>query len=346
MISFESDYNNGTLPEILERLTETNNERTPGYGNDIYCEEAKAKIRKAIDNDGAEVFFLVGGTQTNTTVIDSLLLGCEGVISLKTGHISVHESGAVEAFGHKVITLEGENSKMRAADVARYMDTFLADETYGHMVQPGMVYISLPTEYGMVYSREELASLYETCRKYNLRLFIDGARLGYALASDAVDYDMAYVARNCDVFYIGGTKVGAMFGEAVVFTGMKAPRYFFTTVKRHGALLAKGRMLGIQFATLFTDNLYMRVSSHAIQMAVRIVDIFRKHGISMAYDSPTNQQFVVLTPERYRALRAKVAFEVWEHQDDGNIVCRFVTSWATTDNDLCALDRALEETAR
>ena len=346
MISFESDYNNGMLPEILERLAETNDVKTSGYGSDVYCEEAKSRIRKAIGNDGADVFFLVGGTQTNTTVIDSLLLGCEGVIALETGHIAVHESGAVEAFGHKVITLEGENSKLRAADVARYMDTFLADETCGHMVQPGMVYISLPTEYGMVYSREELASLYSACQKYSLRLFIDGARLGYALASDAVDYDMAYVARNCDVFYIGGTKVGAMFGEAVVFTGMKAPRHFFTTVKRHGALLAKGRMLGIQFATLFTDDLYMRVSSHAIQMAARITGIFRKHGISMAYDSPTNQQFVVLSPERYRALKEKVAFEVWEHQDGGNIVCRFVTSWATTDNDLSALDRALEETAQ
>lgn len=345
MTSFESDYNNGMLPEILARLSETNDERTPGYGNDVYCDDAKAKIRKAIGNDEAEVFFLVGGTQTNTTVIDSLLLGCEGVLAVESGHIAVHESGAVEAFGHKVITLKGVDSKMRAADVARYMDTFLADETYGHMVQPGMVYISLPTEYGMVYSREELATLYETCKRYSLKLFIDGARLGYALMSDAVDYDMGFVASHCDVFYIGGTKVGAMFGEAVVFTGMKAPKYFFTTVKRHGALLAKGRMLGIQFATLFTDGLYLRVARHAIEMAGRIVAIFKRHNISMACDSPTNQQFVLLTPERYAKLKQRIAFEVWGHNDDGNIVCRFVTSWATTDDDLQDLDKALEETA-
>ena len=213
MISFESDYNNGMLPEILEALGKTNCEKTSGYGFDPYSESAKEKIRKAVDNENAEVFFLIGGTQTNTTVIDSVLMGCEGVICVETGHIEVHESGAVEAFGHKVITLPGENSKLTSSTLSAYMDTFLADETHPHMVQPGMVYISMPTEFGMVYTREELTALYATCQKYDLRLFIDGARLGYGLVSEACDYDLPFLAKHCDVFYIGGTKVGAMMGE-------------------------------------------------------------------------------------------------------------------------------------
>ena len=343
MISFQSDYNNGMLPEILEALGRTNDEKTSGYGFDPYTEAAKKKIRKAIGMDDAEVCFLVGGTQTNTTVIDSVLMGCEGVISVETGHIEVHESGAVEAFGHKVITLPSTDSKLSAATLTAYMETFLADETHPHMVQPGLVYVTMPTELGMVYTREELEALYATCQKYGLRLFVDGARLGYGLMSEACDYDLAFLARHCDVFYIGGTKVGAMFGEAVVFSGMKAPRYLFTTVKRHGALLAKGRMLGIQFDTLFTDDLYFKVSRHAIAMAARIRDIFRKHGIAMAYDSPTNQQFVVLFTDLYQSLSKKVAFEVWERKSETEIVCRFVTSWATKEEELDELDRILQE---
>ena len=343
MISFQSDYNNGMLPEILEALGRTNDEKTPGYGFDPYTEAAKKKIREAIGMDDAEVCFLVGGTQTNTTVIDSVLMGCEGVISVETGHIEVHESGAVEAFGHKVITLPSTDSKLSAATLTAYMETFLADETHPHMVQPGLVYATMPTELGMVYTREELEALYATCQKYGLRLFIDGARLGYGLMSEACDYDLPFLARHCDVFYIGGTKVGAMFGEAVVFSGMKAPRYLFTTVKRHGALLAKGRMLGIQFDTLFTDDLYFKVSRHAIAMAARIRDIFRKHGIAMAYDSPTNQQFVVLSPDLYQSLSKKVAFEVWERKSETEIVCRFVTSWVTKEEELDELDRILQE---
>ena len=327
MISFESDYNNGMLPEILDALGTTNKEKTSGYGFDPYSEAAKEKIRKAIDNKNADVFFLVGGTQTNTTVIDAVLMGCEGVIGVDTAHIEVHESGAVEAFGHKVITLPGENSKMSANTLSAYMDTFLADETHPHMVQPGMVYISMPTEFGMVYTKEELTAIYATCQKYDLRLFIDGARLGYGLVSEACDYDLPFLASHCDVFYIGGTKVGAMMGEAVVFSGMNAPKYFFTNVKRHGALLAKGRMLGIQFDTLFTDQLYFNISRHAITMATRIRSIFQKHGIAIAYDSPTNQQFVVLSPTLYDALSKKVAFEIWERKSDTEIICRFVTSW-------------------
>ena len=341
MISFESDYNNGMLPEILDALGTTNKEKTSGYGFDPYSEAAKEKIRKAIGNKNADVFFLVGGTQTNTTVIDAVLMGCEGVIGVDTAHIEVHESGAVEAFGHKVITLPGENSKMSANTLSAYMDTFLADETHPHMVQPVMVYISMPTEFGMVYTKEELTAIYSTCQKYDLRLFIDGARLGYGLVSEACDYDLPFLASHCDVFYIGGTKVGAMMGEAVVFSGMKAPKYFFTNVKRHGALLAKGRMLGIQFDTLFTDQLYFNISRHAITMATRIRSIFQKHGIAIAYDSPTNQQFVVLSPTLYDALSKKVAFEIWERKSDTEIICRFVTSWATKEEELDELDHIL-----
>ena len=341
MISFESDYNNGTLPEILEALGKTNDEKTSGYGFDPYTEAAKEKIRKTISMEDADVTFLVGGTQTNTTVIDSVLLGCEGVICVETGHIEVHESGAVEAFGHKVITLPSTDSKLNPNTLASYMDIFLADEPHSHMVQPGMVYVSMPTELGMVYTREELEALYTTCQKYDLRLFVDGARLGYGLMSEACNYDLPFIARHCDVFYIGGTKVGAMFGEAVVFTGISAPKYFFTTVKRHGALLAKGRMLGIQFDTLFTDGLYLRLSRHAIAMAARLKEVFARHAIPMACLSPTNQQFVILSPSQYDVLIAQVAFEIWERHADGTLTCRFVTSWATTDADIDHLDRCL-----
>ena len=268
-------------------------------------------------------------------------MGCEAVITVETGHIAVHESGAVEAFGHKVITLPAVDSKLTAATLDRFMDTFTADETAPHMVQPGMVYVSMPTELGMVYTRSELASLYEACRRHHLRLYIDGARLGYGLMSDVCDYDLPFLARHCDVFYIGGTKVGAMFGEAVVFTGISAPKYFFTTVKRHGALLAKGRMLGIQFDTLFTDGLYLRLSRHAIAMAARLKEVFARHAIPMACLSPTNQQFVILSPSQYDVLIAQVAFEIWERHVDGTLTCRFVTSWATTDADIDHLDRCL-----
>lgn len=342
MVSFESDYNNGMLPEILERLAATNDVKCSGYGYDPYSESAKAKIISAIGKEDAEVFFLVGGTQTNATVIDSLLLPCEGVICVETAHIAVHESGAVEASGHKVITLPTSDSKMDVASLKAYMNKFLADETYPHMVQPGMVYITMPTEHGMVYTRDELALLYDTCRHYNLKLYVDGARLGYGLTSNACDYDLKFLAAHCDAFYIGGTKVGAMMGEAVVFSNIPAPKYFFTTVKRHGALLAKGRMVGIQFDTLFTDGLYFRISRHAIDMAVRLKKIFASAGIPLAVDSPTNQQFVILKRNQYNFLSNRIKFEIWEPSETDEIVCRFVTSWATTDNDIIALSSALD----
>ncbi len=340
--SFESDYNNGCLPEILRRLSETNDEKSSGYGFDPYTERAKDRIRKACDMTEAEVHFLVGGTQTNATAIDSLLQGCEGVLSVDTGHINVHESGAVEAFGHKVLVLPGiAGGKMAASQINDYMRKFLADETYPHMVQPGMVYITLPTELGALYSRKELADIYTVCQQYGLRLYVDGARLGYGLMAEGNDIDLPFLAHHCDAFYIGGTKVGALLGEALVYTNTRAPKYIFTIIKRHGALLAKGRVLGLQFDTLFTDDLYFRVSRHAIDMAQALRKVFAKHGLSLGIDSPTNQQFVILSKEQKQRLAEEIAFEIWEPLPNDHLLCRFVTCWATTEADIVALDEAL-----
>lgn len=340
--SFESDYNNGCLPEILRRLSETNDEKSSGYGFDPYTERAKDRIRKACDMTVAEVHFLVGGTQTNATAIDSLLQGCEGVLSVDTGHINVHESGAVEAFGHKVLVLPGiAGGKMAASQIDDYMRKFLADETYPHMVQPGMVYITLPTELGALYSRKELADIYTVCQQYGLRLYVDGARLGYGLMAEGNDINLPFLAHHCDAFYIGGTKVGALLGEALVYTNTRAPKYIFTIIKRHGALLAKGRVLGLQFDTLFTDDLYFRVSRHAIDMAQALRRVFAKHGLSLGIDSPTNQQFVILSKEQKQRLAEEIAFEIWEPLPDDHLLCRFVTCWATTEADIAALDEAL-----
>ncbi len=340
--SFESDYNNGCLPEILRRLSETNDEKASGYGFDPYTERAKDRIRKACDMTEAEVHFLVGGTQTNATAIDSLLQGCEGVLSVDTGHINVHESGAVEAFGHKVLVLPGiAGGKMAASQIDDYMRKFLADETYPHMVQPGMVYITLPTELGALYSRKELADIYTVCQQYGLRLYVDGARLGYGLMAEGNDIDLPFLAHHCDAFYIGGTKVGALLGEALIYTNTRAPKYIFTIIKRHGALLAKGRVLGLQFDTLFTDDLYFRVSRHAIDMAQALRKVFAMHGLSLGIDSPTNQQFVILSKEQKQRLAEEIAFEIWEPLPNDHLLCRFVTCWATTEADIVALDEAL-----
>lgn len=340
--SFESDYNNGCLPEILRRLSETNDEKASGYGFDPYTERAKDRIRKACDMTEAEVHFLVGGTQTNATAIDSLLQGCEGVLSVDTGHINVHESGAVEAFGHKVLVLPGiAGGKMAVSQIDDYMRKFLADETYPHMVQPGMVYITLPTELGALYSRKELADIHTVCQQYGLRLYVDGARLGYGLMAEGNDIDLPFLAHHCDAFYIGGTKVGALLGEALVYTNTRAPKYIFTIIKRHGALLAKGRVLGLQFDTLFTDDLYFRVSRHAIDMAQALRKVFAKHGLSLGIDSPTNQQFVILSKEQKQRLAEEIAFEIWEPLPNDHLLCRFVTCWATTEADIVALDEAL-----
>lgn len=341
MISFTCDYNVGACPEILHRLAETNLDQEPGYGEDRFCESAKARIREAVGCPDADVFFLVGGTQTNSTVISAMLKGYEGVIAAETGHIEVHEAGAVEFTGHKVLTIPSHQGKILAEELKAYLERFYADEAYSHMVFPGMVYISFPTEYGTLYSQEELTRIREVCLQYGLSLFIDGARLGYGLMSRESDLDLHELASLCDVFYIGGTKVGALCGEAVVFPGGNAPAHFFTTIKQHGALLAKGRLLGIQFDTLFTDGLYFRISRHAIDMAQEVKSIFHKAGIEFYIDSPTNQQFVILTPDQIESLRKEVLFEIWDQRPDGRSVVRFVTSWATTKEQLSRLEELL-----
>ena len=329
MISFTCDYSEGAHPEILRRLGETNMMQEPGYGDDSFCVAAREKIRQAVGCPEADVFFLLGGTQANATVIDAMLRSYEGVIAAETGHIAVHEAGAVELNGHKVLTLPGHGGKICADELRAYLSRFFADATWPHMVRPGMVYISFPTEYGTLYTGAELEAIHQICAEYHLPLFVDGARLGYGLASDAADISLTRLAQLCDVFYIGGTKVGALCGEAVVFPRGNAPEQFFTIVKQHGALLAKGRLLGIQFDTLFTDNLYLRISRHAIEMANELKGVFASRGIPFHLDSPTNQQFPILTRRQADALRGQVAFEVWEPLADGRIVTRFATSWAT-----------------
>ena len=337
MVSFTCDYNEGAHPRILERLAETNFDQQPGYGEDAFCESARQKIRTAVECPGADVFFLVGGTQTNATVIDALLRRHEGVVAVESGHIAVHESGAVEASGHKVLTLPPHEGKMRASDLQAFLRRFHADPTKDHMVWPGMVYLSFPTEAGTLYSKQELTDIQEVCHEYDIPLFVDGARLGYGLMSPAADLALPELARLCDVFYIGGTKVGALCGEAVVFPKGDAPRHFFTLVKQHGALLAKGRLLGIQFDTLFTDRLYFQISRHAIEMAEKLKALFAGKGIPLSVNSPTNQQFPILTEEQMRALDGKVLFEVWDTLPDGRAVTRFATSWATTEAQIDAL---------
>ena len=329
MISFTCDYIEGAHPAILNRLIETNMTQVEGYGEDPFCENARTRIRQATGCRGADVFFLVGGTQTNSTVIDAMLRRYEGVVAVATGHIAVHESGAVEFSGHKVITLESHLGKMDAGELREYLAHFHGDPTWPHMVFPGMVYISFPTEYGTIYSLDELRAIKAVCEEYEIPLFIDGARLGYGLASAAADVDLKTLASLCDVFYIGGTKVGALCGEAVVFPKGNAPRQFFTIIKQHGALLAKGRLLGIQFDTLFTNNLYMNIARHAIDMAMELKNMFASKGFEFYIDSPTNQQFPILTQQQIDALEGLVAFEVWDKLPDGRFVTRFATSWAT-----------------
>lgn len=341
MLSFESDYIEGAHPRILERLMETNMEQLPGYGADRYCESAKEKIRQACQCAEAEVYFLVGGTQTNQTVISTVLRPYEGVISAATGHVNAHEAGAIEATGHKVLALPHRDGKLDARTVREYVDGFYSDENYEHMVFPGMVYISHPTEYGTLYTKQELMELSEVCRERGLSLYLDGARLGYGLTSRQTDVTLPDIARLCDVFYIGGTKVGALFGEAVVFTHNNAPAHFLTQIKQHGALLAKGWLLGLQFDTLFTDDLYLKISSQAIEMAERLKELFRRKGYPFYLESPTNQQFVVLQNDVLERIKKEVTVSFWERIDESHTVVRFATSWATTQEKIDHLEKLL-----
>ena len=330
MLYFKSDYTEGAHPKLLDALLRTNLVSQPGYGEDCFCAAAAEKLRRACQTPQAGVFFLTGGTQTNSVVISSLLQRHEGVLCAESGHIAVHEAGAIEFTGHKVLPLPAVDGKLPTAALRRWLEGFYADETHEHMVFPGLVYLSQPTELGTLYSRDELSALYALCREYGLKLFIDGARLGYALAAPANDLTLPELAALCDVFYIGGTKVGALCGEAVVFPRGDQPKHFITLIKQQGALLAKGRLLGVQFDALFTDGLYFSIGREAVALALRLKEAFRAKGCPLYIDSPTNQQFVILTGAQLERLAREAAFEIWAPLPDGTVAVRFVTSWATS----------------
>ena len=341
MLSFESDYIKGAHPQILSALYKLNEDPFAGYGEDKFSKTAKQKIATACATDAKDIFFLVGGTQTNAVVIATMLKDYEGVIAAQTGHINVHEAGAIEHTGHKVLPIPAHLGKINAQDLSAYLKTFYADENYPHMVFPGMVYISQPTEYGTLYSKAELNAIYAICKEYKIPLYIDGARLGYALASTENDVSLPELVRLCDAFYIGGTKVGALCGEALVFTRNNAPSHFITRVKQHGALLAKGSLIGIQFDTLFTDNLYFKISKNAIDTAHQLIEILEKKGFKFFLKSPTNQQFVIVSNDKLQKLREHVATGFWEKYDENSSVIRFATSWATTQDELIKLKEIL-----
>lgn len=336
-LSFASDYLEGAHPAILQRLVETNLEKTPGYGEDEYSESARRRIRAACAAPEADVYFLVGGTQTNATVIDAMLRPYQGVIAAESGHISVHEAGAIELGGHKVLALAQEDGKLTAQAVERCAQGYWQDGNRDHMVMPGLVYLSQPTEYGTLYSLSELEAIRAVCDRYSLSLYLDGARLAYALSCPENDVTLKSLARLCDAFYIGGTKCGALFGEAVVFPRHDTVPHFFTIVKQHGALLAKGRIAGLQFDTLFTDGLYERLGRHAIDAADRLRAALVEKGYELAFSAPTNQIFLVLDKAQYEALSRRVETSFWESRPDGRTVVRLATSWATAPEDVDAL---------
>lgn len=341
MISFASDYIAGAHQEVLKRLVETNLENLSGYGTDKYCMSAAEKIKQACNCPEGEVYFITGGTQTNQLIIDTMLSPYEGVIATDTGHVSTHEAGAIEFTGHKVLQLAGEAGKLSAESIDGFVTNFYADENHEHMVAPGMVYISFPTEYGTLYSKQELTAISEVCNKHNITLYVDGARLGYGLCSLTNDVTLADMAVLTDVFYIGGTKVGALCGEAVVFTKKNTPKHFVSQVKQHGALLAKGRLLGVQFDALFTDDLYFRIGKYAVEMAEKLKAVFKNKGYKFFLESPTNQQFIILENSKLKELEKNVVFSFWEKLDENHTVVRFATSWSTTIEDLDALEKLL-----
>ncbi|WP_029674478.1 threonine aldolase family protein [Butyrivibrio sp. VCB2006] len=360
-ISFSSDYTKGAHPKILQRMTETNFEQIVGYGTDDYCKSAADKIKKACDAPDADVFFLVGGTQTNQTIMDMLLEPYEGVVAAQTGHVAAHEAGAIEFSGHKVLTLpsipqgktcssdDGKKApiyndqigKVKAEDLKKLLVNFYDDDNHEHMVFPGAVYISHPTEYGTLYSKAELEELSGICKEYKIPLFLDGARLGYGLMSKRTDVTLQDIASLVDVFYIGGTKVGALFGEAVVFPKGVPTAHPIPVIKQHGALLAKGWLLGLQFDTLFTDNLYMDISKNAIDMAQALRDKLTDKGYQLFIDSPTNQQFIVMENDRLKEFAQRVGYGFWEKFDDNHTVIRLATDWATTSDDIDELMKYL-----
>ena len=347
MILFNCDYSEGAHPRIIERLAQTNFEQTPGYEEDAHCRRAADLIREKCGNDDLAVHFLVGGTQTNFTVISAALRPHQSALGVATAHINVHETGAIEATGHKVTVLPGAQGKISAQAIREFIDAYWRDDTHEHIAQPKLVYISEPTELGTLYSRAELREISEVCREKNLLLYIDGARLGYGLAALGNDVDLPFLAEICDAFYIGGTKVGALFGEAVVIVNPALKEDFRCIMKQRGALLAKGRLLGLQFETLFENvpepashgenDLYSEISAHAIRMAEILTKAFRDAGIKMFIDSPTNQIFPILPDALSEKLAEKYGFAHWQRMDEQNCAFRFCTSWATKEEDVLAL---------
>lgn len=337
MIRFNSDYTEGCHPSILKRLEETNMEQTAGYGEDEHCANAAALIRKACDAPQADVHFLVGGTQTNVTVISAALKHYQGALTATTGHINVHETGALEACGHKCLNLETPDGKLTAEQVAAYVDAHFADESFEHMAQPKLVYISNPTEIGTIYSKAELQALYQVCRERDLYLFLDGARLGYGLMCKENDLTLSDIAANTDVFYIGGTKVGALFGEAVVITNEELKKDFRYNIKQRGGMLAKGRLLGIQFETLFEENRYFEISAHAAELAEKLKEELTKMNVGFLINSPTNQQFPILPDSVLEELSKKYSYAYQQRMDETHSAVRFCTCWATKEENVNAL---------
>ena len=343
MIQFQCDYSEGAHPLILQRLAETNMEQTIGYGEDPYCEHARQLLLQACNAHQAHVHFLVGGTQTNTTIIAHILRPYQGAIAANTGHINVHETGAIENTGHKVLALPTSNGKLAAQQVAEAIEAHRHDCNFEHMVQPGLVYISFPTEVGTLYSHKELSDLYEVCQAHHVPLFIDGARLGYGLCSPECDITLPELSQLCDVFYVGGTKVGALFGEAVIITNPELQKDFRYSIKQHGGMLAKGRLLGIQFETLFTDQLYFKISRHAIEQALRIKEAITRKGYAFLIDSNTNQQFPIFPNKVLERLNQDFLFSFWENVDQDHTAVRICTSWATQERDVDLLIAAIEK---
>ena len=343
MQKFVSDYMEGAHPNILKSLAEQNIDKYDGYGNDTISQSAKERIQKLIGKKDAEIYFLVGGTQTNETVISTMLMPYQGVIAVNTGHINTHEAGAIEHGGHKVLTINGVDGKLSADKIDEYVSLFYKDSNHTHEVFPGMVYISFPSEYGTIYSKSELLDIRKVCDKYDMKLFIDGARLGYGLTCDECNVTITDISDVADVFSIGGTKIGALFGEAVVFPGPNTIQHFYTMIKTHGAMLAKGWLLGIQFDELFKNDLYFTISKNANTCASRIKNELIKRGRSFYIDSPTNQIFPIVSPEEAHALDSKVSYGFMETLPDGNLVIRFCTSWATTSEDVDKLLKIIDE---
>lgn len=341
MYQFQCDYNEGAHPRIIQRLLETNMEQTVGYGMDHYCAQAREVVKTAVGRDDVDVHFLVGGTQANATVISSILRPYQGVLAAVTGHINVHETGAIEHSGHKVLALQAEDGLLSAEAIRKAMEEHLAEDGPEHTVQPGMVYISFSSEVGTVYSLDQLRAVSAVCREYELPLFVDGARMGYGLAAEGGDVTLSDIASLADVFYLGGTKQGALFGEAVVIVNDALKKDFRYNIKQNGGMLAKGRLLGIQFLTLFEDGLYFELSRHAVRQAMRIREAFAAKGFGFLVDSPTNQQFPVLDNETMERLSGDFLFSVWQKIDDEHTAVRFCTSWATREEAVDALIAAI-----